>query len=719
MKLPELKKKLKNKYAVRIVAGVLTIALLGSSMTAVAVQADQKKDAAVKTEKQDKKNDSDININDLFDVSTSDKEIGKEESVYLISDATGSVYDTIVTDHLINKGNTATIEDASSLTDIKNVKGDEDFSQSGDTLTWQADGNDIYYQGKTDQDAPVSVKITYYLDGQEVTPEELAGKSGKVTIHYDYTNNSSYEEIVNGKKQTVKVPFAAVTALALDDSFTNVEVKNGKISSNGDSNVVIGYALPGIKESLNVKDSDFIDDLELPEDFEVTADVENFKLETAMTIVANAGSMISMKSGDSSSLDDMIDDMLDASSQLKDGSKELSKGLDTLQKNLADYASGMSELNSKSGDLGKGVKTLNDSAASISNGIKTLDQALNTKMSDAEKTAAAKTASDAVAKEFANGKTKEVANQIYAALRYSSDKSGKQTDGALYTSLYDGVYSANAAETVYNEVVRQVLLKAAGQAADSKVTADQAAAGIKAAWAQGAQANDQTSTVMYAVSDGMTSAQLAELLYAKSGAGDTLFSKTQSTIKAQLAAGRDNAQVKEGVESSLQTLASQLASACQEVAVQAASSAAVSGAESAKATIAKQIETVQANGYSLVTGSAALSKGTQSLADAVPTLTKGIQALNDATVKIVSGVDELSDGSHTLADGMVEFDEEGISKIANSYNGDIKPLADKLQAMLDAGEDYQTFTGIADGVNGSVKFIYKQDAIKAESDESK
>ncbi len=63
----------------------------------------------------------------------------------------------------------------------------------------------------------------------------------------------------------------------MDDSFSNVEVKNGKVSQNGDSNVVIGYALPGIKESLNVKDSDFIDDLELPEDFEVTADVKDFK----------------------------------------------------------------------------------------------------------------------------------------------------------------------------------------------------------------------------------------------------------------------------------------------------------------------------------------------------------------------------------------------------------------------------------------------------------
>ena len=422
MKLSELKTRLKNKYVVRIVAGVLTIALLGSSMTAVAVQADQKKDAAVQTEQKEDSSDKKDDIEDLLQVSVSDKEIGKDENVYLISDATGSVYDTIVTDHLINKNQSATLEDQSNLTDIKNVKGSEEFSQSGEKLTWQADGADIYYQGKTDSEAPVSLKVTYYLDGNEIAPKDLAGKSGKVTIHYDYTNNSSYEETVNGNKQTVKVPFAAVTALVLDDSFSNVEVKNGKVSQNGDSNVVIGYALPGIKESLNVKDSDFIDDLELPEDFEVTADVKDFKLDTAMTIVANAGSMISMKSGDSSSLDDMIDDMLDASSKLKDGSKELSDGLDTLQKNLADYASGMNELNSKSGDLGKGVETLNTSAESISKGIQTLDKALNTKMSDTEKQAASKTASETVAKEFANGKTQEVANQIYAALRLQHRK---------------------------------------------------------------------------------------------------------------------------------------------------------------------------------------------------------------------------------------------------------------------------------------------------------
>lgn len=713
MKLPELKKKFTNKYAIRIVAGVLTVALLGSGMTAVAVNADQNKDAEVQQEAT-VDDDDDADLKDLVSFKVSDKEIGKDESVYLLSDANGSVYKTIVSDHLANADGAATIEDQSNLSDIKNVKGDEEFKQDGDKLTWQADGSDIYYQGTTDEEAPVSQKVTYYLDGKEIAPADLAGKSGKVTIHFDYTNNSSYKENVNGKDVEVKVPFAAVTAMVLDDNFTNVEVTNGKVQSNGDGNIVIGYALPGIKDSLGVEDSDFIDDLDLPEYFEVSADVENFKLSTAMTLVANAGSMVSMSTGDSSSLDDMINDLTDATTQLKNGSSDLADGLDTLQSSLADYASGMSELYSKSGDLGKGVDTLNSSAKSISSGLKTLDKALNTKMSDKEKTAASKTASAAVDKEFKNGKTEEVAKQIYSALRYTQSEDGSVADGALYTSLYDGAFSSQAATTVYNEVVRQVLLQAAGQPADSKLTADQVASAIKTNFAKAAQAGDQTYAAMYAIGKDMSSAQLAELLYAKAGAKDTLFNKTQDTIRQTIAAGRNNEQISSAVETSLQTLANQLAGACKEVASQAASQAAITGAESAKSTIAQQIEAVQSNGYSLVSGAAALSKGTQTLADQVPTLTAGITALNDATTKIVEGVDKLDDGSHDLADGLVEFDEKGISKIVNSYNGDIKPLTDKLQAMLDAGEDYQTFTSIADGVNGSVKFIYKLDSIKAD-----
>ena len=199
---------------------------------AVAVQADQKEDATVETTAEtgsDNKVDA-SDIEDLVSIKANDKEIGKDESVYLISDASGKVYNTIVSDHLTNKDKADTLEDQSNLKDIKNVKGDEEFTQDGDKLTWKAGGNDIYYQGTSDEEAPVSQKVTYYLDGNEIDPKDLAGKSGKVTIHFDYTNNSSYKETINGKEVEVKVPFAAVTAMVLDDSFTTIAyaIKEGR-----------------------------------------------------------------------------------------------------------------------------------------------------------------------------------------------------------------------------------------------------------------------------------------------------------------------------------------------------------------------------------------------------------------------------------------------------------------------------------------------------------
>jgi putative membrane protein len=434
-----------------------------------------------------------------------------------------------------------------------------------------------------------------------------------------------------------------------------------------------------------------------------------------MTVVTNAGEFISMKSGDDSSLDSMMDELSDASSELKSGSKELADGMDTLQSSLADYASGMAKLNSGSTSLGDGADTLNSSAKSISNAIKKLDTALNTKMSKKEQAAAKQAASQVVAKEFENGKTEEVATQIYQALRYSQASDGTVTDGELYSSLYDGAYTGNASSTVYNEVVRQVLLSAAKLPATDTTPADTLATAIKGNYSKLA-AQDKTAAAVYGVIQNMSSSQLAEFLYAQSGAKDTLFNKTQTTIQTQLSGGRNNEQINAAVEASLKTLSTQLAGACQSVAAEAAGSGAVTGAESAKQEIASQIEAVQDNGYSLVSGAAALSKGTQSLVDQVPTLTAGISALNDATLQLVEGVDELDSGSHELADGMVEFDEEGISKIINSYQGDIKPLTDRLQAMLDAGADYQTFTKLSDGVNGSVKFIYKMDSIKDDAE---
>lgn len=847
MKLPELKEKLKSKYIVRVVAGVLTIALVGTGIGATAVFAE--KNSTAVTAEADSTTGSSKDADDIADklmdsVSLKDNDADKDESVYLISDANGNVNKTIVVDHLKNKDKKDTLEDASNLSDIENVKGKEKFTQSGDKLTWQAGGKDIYYQGTATAEPPVTQKVTYYLDGKEISPEDLAGKSGKVKIRFDYTNTTSYTETVNGEKQTVSVPFAAITGLVLGDGFENIEVTNGKAEVSDSSSVVLGYALPGLKDSLGIKDKDLDGDVNIPEYMEMTADVENFSMPAAMTFVVNASDYVSTDGIDTSDLDDMINDLKDASTQLQDGSKTLAEGTDTLtdglstlQSKLGTFASGVGtlqsglkaytdgvstlsgglntlgnstgalvsgadKLNSGAGQLASGsatlkdgLKTYTDGASELQAGINKLYNTLDAGLTDKQKEKIQKTAVESVQDSFKGETGVTVQKTIYAGLRYQTDDNGNVIgDGDLYTSLYNGTVGQKFEENLdsaYALVVNTVLSTAAGVESGT-VQSDVLAQKIKESYKKASDAYEAAITVSvqsgtldettkavlsntqyqeafitYNAIQNMSASQLAEAIYAKTNATDTLISMTETQLKETLESDKNSSDIKSGVETALNTLATKLSGACEQVSEQVASSAAITGAQGTMDTVkaglgnekdektliggAEKLTSsnneLNAGATALNAGASQLSAGTQSLINSVPTLTSGIKQLvdgsntlvannaqlnsgasqlADGTNQIVSGVDQLTtgsktlaDGAHTLADGMVQFNEEGINKILDAYNGDLKPFTDKLQAVIDAGEEYQTYSAIADGQTGSVKFIYKLASIDAKADSDK
>lgn len=847
MKLPELKEKLKSKYIVRVVAGVLTIALVGTGIGATAVFAE--KNSTAVTAEADSTTGSSKDADDIADklmdsVSLKDNDADKDESVYLISDANGNVNKTIVVDHLKNKDKKDTLEDASNLSDIENVKGKEKFTQSGDKLTWQAGGKDIYYQGTATEEPPVTQKVTYYLDGKEISPEDLAGKSGKVKIRFDYTNTTSYTETVNGEKQTVSVPFAAITGLVLGDGFENIEVTNGKAEVSDSSSVVLGYALPGLKDSLGIKDKDLDGDVNIPEYMEMTADVENFSMPAAMTFVVNASDYVSTDGIDTSDLDDMINDLKDASTQLQDGSKTLAEGTDTLsdglstlQSKLGTFASGVGtlksglktytdgvstlsgglntlgnstgalvsgadKLNSGAGQLASGSATLKDGlksytdgASELQAGINKLYNTLDAGLTDKQKAKIQKTAVESVQDSFKGETGVTVQKTIYAGLRYQTDDNGNVIgDGDLYTSLYNGTVGQKFEENLdsaYALVVKTVLSTAAGDESGT-VQSDVLAQTIKERYKKASDAYEAAITVSvqsgtldettkavlrntqyqeafitYNAIQNMSASQLAEAIYAKTNATDTLISMTETQLKETLESDKNSSDIKSGVETALNTLATKLSGACEQVSEQVASSAAITGAQGTMDTVkaglgnekdektliggAEKLTSsnnkLNAGATALNAGASQLSAGTQSLMNSVPTLTSGIKQLvdgsntlvannaklnsgasqlADGTNQIVSGVDQLttgsktlSEGAHTLADGMVQFNEEGINKILDAYNGDLKTFTNKLQAVIDAGEEYQTYSAIADGQTGSVKFIYKLASIDAKADSDK
>lgn len=882
MKLPELKEKLKSKYIVRVVAGVLTIALVGTGIGATAVFAE--KNSTAVTAEADSTTGSNKDADDIADklmdsVSLKDNDADKDESVYLISDANGNVNKTIVVDHLKNKDKKDTLEDASNLSDIENVKGKEKFTQSGDKLTWQAGGKDIYYQGTATEEPPVTQKVTYYLDGKEISPEDLAGKSGKVKIRFDYTNTTSYTETVNGEKQTVSVPFAAVTGLVLGDGFENIEVTNGKAEVSDSSSVVLGYALPGLKDSLGIKDGDLDGDVNIPEYMEMTADVKNFSMPAAMTFVVNASDYVSTDGIDTSDLDDMINDLKDASTQLQDGSKTLAGGTDTLADGLSTLQSKLGTFASGFGTLQSGLKAYTDGVSTLSGGLNTLGNSTGALVSGADKlnSGAGQLASGSATlkdglktyTDGANGLAKG-ASDLDAGIGTLAEKSGTLVDGA--TKLNDGASQLSASASSINEGIKSLDTGLKTPLTDKEKAGYQAAAKESV--------DKQFSNPNNEANYGNTKAKASEVYYETMTSDDsvkqvveslkndsdltnmittTVSATVENTIKGSVTAleSADTATIKstynsskelqqsvkevlklpqtipdydalvsaivnqklndmatkvmDGVaNSSKDKVGEAVADAAKTGAENAAQSAVITGIESAKSNVSAQINAKQENGYSLVTGADALSKGasslangtkslvnsiptltggikqlkdgssqlsagaakltanndtlnagatalndgasqlsagTQSLMNSVPTLTSGIKQLvdgsntlvannaqlnsgasqlADGTNQIVSGVDQLttgsktlSEGAHTLADGMVQFNEEGINKILDAYNGDLKPFTDKLQAVIDAGEEYQTYSAIADGQTGSVKFIYKLASIDAKADSDK
>ena len=305
---------------------------------------------------------------------------GKEETVYVIADANGNPTRTIVSAWLKNPEEADTITDRSTLTGIENVKGSETYTTdaNGD-LVWQADGNDIYYQGSSDAPLPITANITYTLDGVDVTPELLEGATGHLVMTFHYINHTAAERVVNGKSVTLYQPFAVVSGAMLDNSkVSNVEVTNGKVINSGDQTIVVGLAMPGLKESLGLDELEDSDgnpvDIDVPESVTIEADVTDFSLLTTITIAENT-LLDELDLEDVKTFDDLqeaMDELTDASTKLVDGTEELYDGAGDLKDGTNELADGAKALDDGAGDLKDGTKELADGASTLKDGTSEL-----------------------------------------------------------------------------------------------------------------------------------------------------------------------------------------------------------------------------------------------------------------------------------------------------------------------------------------------------------
>lgn len=549
-------------------------------------------------------------------------ETKKEETVYVKAEADGTVRDIIVSDILRNGTGAESITDRSDLSGIKNVKGKEGFQKRDDgTLVWQAEGKDIYYQGETKKELPVDVKITYYLEGEEIEPSRLAGKSGNVRIRFDYVNHETQTVTVSGEERTISTPFVAVTGLFLDEEkFMNVEMENGRVISDGSRIMAGGVAIPGLADSIALSEVEDLEDPDIPEYLELTAYTTGFELPLTMTAVTSDFAE-EIDLDDLDSYDDLKDDM----QELKDASVELVDGTHELVDGVIELKDGSVELYDGAVELDDGAKELKDGAVELDNGAFDLrDGALDLK--------------DAL-KAYNAGLDTLVASMANA------DGNGNDIT-VVAGQLSDGV------DQVVNATIKSILdsVKSTGLPVDS--------------------VEDFLAYDTGKIPD----QSIAEML-----AG------YQAQIRQMLTLQQGMASLSEGLTQVYGGVATQLKPAAQQI---------LDGARE------------------LYDGTKELKDGTEELLDGTTELKDGTVELLDGTVELKDGVQELYDGSIELRDGMEEFDEDGIQKLYDMVCGDLQKVIDRARAVVDAGEAYQTFTGLAPGMKGSVKFLIETEAVE-------
>ena len=599
----------------------------------------------------------------------------KEETVYVVTDSSGAATETIVSDHLVNNTDSKTLSDESDLSDIENVKGDEKYTKEGNTVQWKANGNDIYYQGNTSKSAPVTMDVTYYLNGKKTTGKALQGKSGDVKIKIKYSNSAT----VNG----TKVPFVVMTGFMADNStFKNIKIDNGKVVNNGDKSIVVGMAIPGLQDTLNI-DSD---KLSLGDEVTITGTAKKFDCDNMMTIVTN--SLYSDIDTDDVNLN--YDDKVN---QLDSSGKKLVEGTQTLY-------NGISLMNSKKGALVSGVNKLDDGASSLSNGTSSLQSGVNQLSNKLTESLTEisnnldKINKAATSVEYGLDTVKSGTNGLETALgavsSYSKTAMTKSTDAA--TSAASAAQNAGTAAQKTGTVKSDIT--SASDALDKIKTdgmSDEQKSAIEAAKKAISTAKTDSENMDKGVSDAATSA--------KSAANDAKESATAAgTAKAYI----DGTEEQSGALAGVKKISAAIGSTSTENTLLYGAASIKSGSKQMKDTIDESNSTGE-----LATGLKNLKSGTTELNSGAKQLASGMSTLSASTDTLASGIGQLASGSSTLSKGMSQYYTQGIKQLVDLYNNDLKGALNNMDDILKAGKNYNSFTKVSNDMDSSVNFVYK------------
>lgn len=320
----------------------------------------------------------------VFAQSNDENPTEKTETVYSVLNSDGSISDTIVSSWLHDEDGINNIKETLNLKDVKNIKSNEKPSKDGNTYTWNAKGNDVYYEGTGTKQLPVSVKIRYELDGQEISANDIQGKSGHLKLTISFTNNYSEVKNINGKSIVIHPSYLAGGMLNMSTGkFSNVKCESGKIVNDGTNEMLAFANIPGLNETLSSAGLDKVNNqLGISDDVTVEADVNDFDLGSIMVGMTNEIDLASElgEIGSVSELTDGIDQLIEADNQLIDGSKQLYDGTTQLKEQAAPLVGSSDQVRQLSAgaiQLNDGVKALQTGISQYTAGASAINEGIN------------------------------------------------------------------------------------------------------------------------------------------------------------------------------------------------------------------------------------------------------------------------------------------------------------------------------------------------------
>lgn len=654
--------------------------------------------------------------------------ISKDETVYATLSPDGTVTSQTVSDWLHSDHGLTNFGDVSNLQDITNVKGKELPQQNGNKLTWNVQGNDVYYQGTSTGTLPVEAKITYTLDGKPVDAAALKGASGHLVIHISMKNNETKTVTVDGKSYTICRPyFTAVGTDLSADHFKNVKAEHGKVQTDSNNQFVAFLAMPGMKstyEALLGGDLDQVTKLML-DDVEIACDMTDGELPAIYFACASELNDLETKDLQLDEFD-QLDELKDATEQLIDGAKQLADGCGTLDQKLGELSSqyvtfhdgiidatsgagmldngakqlssGMRTLTLGAGKLADGVGQLNDGAGKLADGASKVDSGANSLKAGAGDV-------NAGAGDLSNGlntldKNSEKLSKGARDLAQGLNQLGAALGSEDVQALFAGSSKMKSSLKELSGGMNQVM------AAVNSGKVDEALNGLDSISAGASKLESSLSALSDHSGVSLSESEKAALASIEGGTDIIAkFETNRQTVDqmaaacgklagaaSQISSGAES--VKSGVGSAMSNLSGNLSKIDSGLETAADRYAQMdAGLQKLAGTLGTSVEQLQEGAVQLDSGVAQYTQGVGSAASGASKLAAGTKTLYGGAAKLADGTGELASGAQKLSGGLGELNGQvpeltkGAGKLADGADqlaGGSKELSAGMKQLSSA-----------------------------------